>query len=96
MEQLKLVWNNNGKHNSSSFTVSVRELTDFGMSVVISPTDIVGAGSCYGTAKEDFARQLNDYISSLVKFRDEIVNTTRAYTEAVETDYAWNPIRNSN
>lgn len=94
MERLKLVWNNNGKHQSNSVTVSVREHTDFGMFNVISPTDIVGAGSCYGTAKQDFARQLDDYISSLIKFRDEVVNTEKAYTEAVETDYAWRPISN--
>lgn len=92
MGQLKLVWNNNGKHKSNSVMVSVRELTDFGMFDVISPTDIVGVGGCYGTAEEDFASKLDEYISSLVKFRDEVVKTKRAYTEAVLTDYAWNPI----
>lgn len=92
MGQFKLVWNNNGKQKSNSVSVSIRELTDFGMFDVISPTDIVGVGGCYGTAEDDFARQLDDYISSLVKFRDEVVNTERAFTEAVLTDYAWNPI----
>lgn len=92
MGQFKLVWNNNGKHKSNSVTVSVRELTDFGMFDVISPTDIIGVGGCYQTAEEDFASQLNDYISALVKFRDEVVNTERAFSEAVKVDYAGNPI----
>lgn len=92
MEQLKLIWHDNGKHNSTSSSVSVREFTDIGVFDVISPTDIVGTGSYYGAALEDFADQLNNYIANLEKFRDEIVNSERAYKEAVRVDYSGSPI----
>lgn len=93
MEELKLTYHNNGKHKCNSFTVSVRVHSNFGMSDVISPTDLVGTGSCYGAALEDFANELNDYIAILERFRDEVVKTTRAYREAVEVDYSGNPLR---
>lgn len=92
MKQLKPIWNDNGKHNSSSSTVSVREFTDYGVFDVISPTDIVGVGSHYGEALEDFINQFNEYIADLEKFRDEILNSKKAYTEAVEVDYSGNPL----
>ena len=92
MEQLKLIWNDNGKHNSSSFTVSVRNFTDYGVFDAISPTDIVGSGSHYGEALEDYINQFNEYIVNLEKFRDEFLNSTKAYTEAVEVDWCGNPV----
>lgn len=93
MDRLKLIWNNDGKHKSSSVTVSAREAVPYGLSDIISPTDIKGTGSCFGSALEDFSEQLAEYIEELEKFRREVVETSRAYTEAVETDFAGNPLR---
>ena len=62
MEQLKFIWHNNGKHTSDSSSVSVREFTDYGVFDVISPTDIVGTGSYYGAALEDFIEQFDEII----------------------------------
>lgn len=92
MRQLKLVWYDSGKKNSTAITVSVKEAVSFGLSDVISPTDISGSGSCYGNALQDFASQLDEYIEELCKFRDEIVNTSKAYTEAIEVDFGGKPI----
>lgn len=93
MNQLKVIWNNDGKHNSGSVTVSARESVGYGLSDIISPTDIKGTGSCFGSALEDFSEQLAEYIEELQKFRHEVVETSRAYTEAIETDFAGNPLR---
>ena len=93
MEQLKLIWHDNGKHNATSSTVSVREFSDYGVFDVISPTDIVGTGSHYGTALEDFIEQFNEYIIYLTKFRDEILNSKRSYEEVVRVDYGGNPLK---
>lgn len=92
MEQLKFIWHDNGKHKSNSSRVSIRELTDYGIFDVVSPTDIVGTGSCYSEALEDFNKQLEDYISSLIKFKTEIANSTKAYTEVVEVDSCGIPL----
>ena len=93
MNQFKVIWNNDGKHNSNSVTVSAREAISCGLTDIISPTDIKGAGSCFGSALEDFSEQLSEYIEELQKFRSEVVETSRAYTEAIETDFAGNPLR---
>ena len=92
MKELKLIWQDNGKHNATSSVVSVREFTDYSVYDVLSPTDIVGTGSCYGDALADFADQLNEYIGRLQKFRDEVVLTTKAYTEVVEVACDRKPI----
>ena len=92
MEQIKIIWYDNGKHNSSSSRVSVREFTDYGVFDVISPTDIVGTGSCYGDALKDFTKQFDEYIARLQKFRDEVILTTKAYTDTVEVDCFGNPV----
>lgn len=93
MEQLKFIWHDNGKHKSDSSSVSVREFTDYGVFDVISPTDIVGTGSYYGMALEDFIEQFDEYIASLVKFRNEIADTKRAYEEVVRVDFSGNPLK---
>ena len=89
---LKLVWRDDGKHSMRSKTVSISEACSIGLIPVNSPSDLYGSGSCFGTALSDFAKRLDEYISCLSRFRDEVVNTKRAYTEAVEVDYAGNPI----
>lgn len=92
MKQLKVIWNDNGKHNSTSVTVSVRAFSDCCVFYVDSPTDIIGAGSNYGEALEDFIKGFDEYIDDLIRFRDEILNTKRAYTEAIEVDWRGKPL----
>ena len=92
MSQLKLIWYNDGKHNSNSVTVSVREFFDETPSNPISTADIVGIGSYFGSALEDFEEQLNEHIDALIKFRNEVVSTKRAYNEAVMVDCIGRPI----
>ena len=58
-----------------------------------SPMDVVGTGSDFGSARENFAEQLTEYIEELIKFRDEVVETKRAYEEAVMTDCNGKPLR---
>lgn len=93
MEQIKFIWHDNGKHKSNSSRVSIREFTYYGVFDVISPTDIVGTGSCYGEALADFVEQFEAYINSLVKFKNEIAGSTRAYEEVVEVDCCGNPVQ---
>lgn len=93
MSQLKVIWNNDGKHKLNSVSVSVREGVSYGLSDVISPTDIKGVGSDFGSALGDFTKQLDDYIAELCEFRNEIVRTKKAYFEAIEVDWSGNPIK---
>lgn len=93
MNEMKLIWHNDGKHDGDSHRVSVRENLGDYLCDVCSPTDIVGTGSDFGSARERFAEMLDEYIAALIKFRDEVVETSRAYYEAVETDFAGNPLR---
>lgn len=92
MGQLKLVWYDNGKHKPNSVIVYIKEQIGSSLSDVLSPTDITGSGGCFGTALEDFEEQLDEYISNLVKFRDEVVRTKRAYSDLVKVDCNGNPI----
>lgn len=92
MGELKLIWNNNGKHKSNSCTVSVRECVGEYLCSINSPGEIVGTGSDFSRAKENFSEQLTDYINRLTKFRDQVVETKRAYFEAIETDSTGIPL----
>ena len=93
MSTLKLIWNNNGKHMYNSVTVSTRYDVSYGLSDVISPTDIKGTGSDFGSDLSDFAKQLDEYIAELCKFKNEVVRTKKAYFEAIEVDCNGNPIK---
>lgn len=93
MKKLKLIWNDNGKHKSNSSSVSIREISDYGLSDVISPTDIVGTGSNYGIALEDFIQQFDEYIASLAKFRSEVLSSKKAYEEVISVDFSGNPLK---
>lgn len=94
MSRLVLTYHDTGKRNSNSFVVSVRGVDHWGTSDVLSPTQATtGTGSNYGEALQDFVRNLDEYISTLTKFRDEIAKTSRAYYEAVEVDFAGRQVR---
>lgn len=93
MSELKLIWNDNGKHKYNSVTVSAREAVSYGLSDIISPTDIKGVGSDFGSALSDFDKQLDEYIVELCKFQNEVVRTKKAYFEAIEVDWSGNPIK---
>ncbi len=89
MGRLVLTYHDTGKRNSNSFVVAIRTIDHCGTSEVISPTQAAfGTGSCYGDALKDCIQSLDEYISTLSKFRDEIANTDRAYKEAIEVDFA--------
>ena len=88
MGRLVPTYHDDGKHNYNSFVVTIREVDHFGTNDVISPTQIIGTGSSYGDALHDFVRNLDEYISKITQFRDEVLKTSRAYTEAVEVNYA--------
>lgn len=93
MDELKLIWNNDGKHNANSCRVSVRRAVSDFLCNTFSPMDVVGTGSDFGSARENFAEQLTEYIEELIKFRDEVVETKRAYEEAIMTDCNGKPLR---
>ena len=92
MEQLKIIWYDDGKHRSS---VSVRSFTHLGVFDVISPTDIIGVGGYYGDALEDFIEQFNSYLDVLTEFRDEVLNTKKSYDNeyVVSVDCGGNPLK---
>ena len=93
MSELKLTWSNDNKHEWDSCRVSIREDLGSGLlSYVCSPTDIVGIGSDFGSAREDLEEKLSDYIAVLTKFKDEVVGTKRAYEEAICTDFGGKPL----
>lgn len=93
MSELKLTWSNDNKHEWSSCRVSIREDLGSGLlAYVCSPTDIVGTGSDFGSAREDLEEKLADYIAALTKFKDEVVGTKRAYEEAIYTDFEGKPL----
>lgn len=92
MNMFKLTLHDTGRHNSSSSVVSVRILESWGMSDVLSPSDIVGTGDCYRAALEDFIDQFEKYIESLQRFKEEVLDTKRAYEDVVSVDFAGNPV----
>ena len=81
-----------GRKTIGSVLVTVRELDHFGTHDVTSPTKVIGTGSDYGSALRNFVTNLDEYISILTKFRDEILKTSRAYKEAIEVDYSGYPV----
>jgi hypothetical protein len=95
MEQLKIIWHDDGKHRSNSSSVSIRSFTHLGVFDVISPTDITGVGGCYGDALEDFIEQFDSYLDGLMEFRDEVLNTKKSYDNeyVVSVDCSGNPLR---
>lgn len=93
MKKLRPVWSDDGKHKVGSVIVSVREFTSYGTFDVTSPSEIGGTGSNYGAALEDFINQFDEYIAELQYFRDKILTTERAFTEAVEVDWSGKPLQ---
>lgn len=84
MSELKIIWHNDGHHNKDSVRVTVRRQGCDELVAAGTPDFIVGIGSDFGSARADFDKKLSEYIAELTKFRNEIVNSSRAYTEAVE------------
>lgn len=91
MDALKLTVYYTGKMQACEVSAADQESPELLLDIP-SPSDIAGVGGCFGEALEDFAEQLDDYIAKLVGFRNEIVRTSRAYTEAVKVDYNRNPL----
>lgn len=79
---------------SDRITVSLCELLN-GSTVTdcFSPSDLYGRGGCFDDALEDYLEQLEDYIQTLIRFKEEIIETPRCYDEVVEVDYANNLIK---
>lgn len=50
---------------------------------LLSPSSFIGIGSCYGEAREDYIKKFDTYLKSLIEFRDKVLCSPRAYTEAV-------------
>lgn len=65
------------------WAVSVRDQAPQGLEKLGSPSDIIGTGGCYGTALEDFIAQFDEYLDELKSFRDEVLESKRAYLDAV-------------
>ena len=60
---------------------------------VPSPFDFVGEGRTYGQALEDYIQKFIEYLDKLNRFYTDILLTQRAYTDAVDVDYNWNPLK---
>lgn len=58
-----------------------------------SPSDLYGRGGCFDAALEDYLEKLEDYIQTLIHFKEEIIETPRCYDEVVEVDYINNLIK---
>lgn len=87
-EKLVPTWYDDGKHKGNSSVVTVRSIKECGLAAVPSPTDIIGTGCCYGDALEDYIEQFDDYLETLRKFREEVLDTKRAYDEAISVDFS--------
>lgn len=77
----------------NSCVVSVQDETPQGLVKLKSPSDITGAGGCYGVALEDYIEQFDKYLRDLKKFRAAVLDTKRAYFDAVEVDSAGRPVK---
>ena len=79
--QCRKTGNDAGPRNK--WTVSIMQETD---EKFLQPAESIsqytGTGYCYGDALAELKMQLDNYISALTKFRDEIMDTQAAYQTA--------------
>lgn len=47
-----------------------------------SPSDLTAEGTCFGHALETYLTRLNEYIAVLQNYRDHVLQTREAYTDA--------------
>lgn len=78
---------------SGKWDVSISELFENTLMSCASPSEIVGYGTNYGSALEDFSDKLEEYIHILIKFKKEIVDTSKAYNKNVYVDYMNNLLK---
>lgn len=67
-------------------TVTIKKQMGDALLGLVSPSDFVGTGGCFGTALDDYMEKLDEYIATLQEFRDEVLATHRAYSETVRVD----------
>lgn len=79
-----------GKGNTC--IVSIKEVNSLSLAKIVSPSDMSGVGGCYGEALADYTAQLDKYLERLIQFRNRVLNSERAYKEAVHVDFAGNPV----
>ena len=46
------------------------------------PSDLTAEGTCFGHALETYLTRLNEYIAVLQNYRDHVLQTREAYTDA--------------
>lgn len=52
------------------------------LTITPSVSHLIGTGNCFGEALTNCLTELNKYISDLTRYRDEVMMTEKAYTEA--------------
>lgn len=64
-------------------TVSLMsDLGDGMLTITPSVSHLIGTGNCFGEALTNCLTELNKYIADLTRYRDEVMMTEKAYTEA--------------
>lgn len=48
-----------------------------------SPSSFTGTGGCFGSAREDYIKKFDAYLEALTAFRNQVLYTSRAYTEVI-------------
>ena len=69
--------------NMQKCLVTTLLLTPTGYAPLPSISEFKSKGGCFGTALEKHIEDIDDYIAALQKYREEVLDTSRAYNEAV-------------
>lgn len=77
----------------NSCEVSVQDNAPYGLEKPMPFSDITGTGSCYGVALKNFIEKFDDYLNDLVRFREKILNSKRAYSDVITVDCTGEPLK---
>lgn len=86
MKNLKVVVHYDGTPGrGAKCTVSVKQLQRDVLHDIPSPSKLKGHGGCFGDALNDYIAQMDKYLAELKTFRNNYLNTSQPYSEAIET-----------
>lgn len=91
MKELKLAVYYTGRLNSCVVSMRTTDGIPDALYSIPSLSDLAGSGGCFEAALEDFRAEFDEYLESLIRFRDEVLDTERAFNETIDVDFAGRP-----